>query len=142
MSKKLENAQQILCKNLKTIFVGFNDLQPKLSDFRNQFIKHTYDYLKVLRIEDKNKDNHSFNKLTRTIFELVNLDESKNNHSYFRKFANTCVQGALLLHWQDEQKIDDNEIVLNGLEFATKNSVVWIELVGKLGAKKNTKKTV
>ena len=88
---KLEIAIDTLGKNIKPIFSGFNETNFKLENYRNEFILHAYDYLKVLRTEDSNEDNHSFNAINKTIFNLVNLDETKNNHSYFRKFSTYCL---------------------------------------------------
>ena len=133
---KLEIATDILGKSIKPIFTGFNDTNFKLENYRNDFISYAYDYLKVLRTEDSNEDNHSFNAINKTIFNLVNLDETKNHHTYFRKFSNTCVKGALLLHWQDLKKCDENDIELSGLTFAKDKSVNWLDIKGRINKDK------
>ncbi len=62
---KLEIAIDTLGKNIKPIFSGFNETNFKLENYRNDFILHAYDYLKVLRTEDNNEDNHSFNAINK-----------------------------------------------------------------------------
>ena len=100
-NNKLLKAQNELGKNLKPFVSKIINKNKDLRKDRDTIIKFVYDYIQILKIEDKDTDNHSFSKLSRTVFDSVNLDMTEHHNTYFRKFANVCVQGALLLHWQD-----------------------------------------
>ena len=128
MNKKvtaLEKASEKLGTIALDVFEWFKGNHNENNKHRNKLINAVYDYLKVLEVADSNTDNHSFNQLTKHIFALVGLDEQEHNNSYFRKFANNCVKGGLLLHWQDIKKEDENGDVIQKLQFAKKDKVTW-----------------
>ena len=128
MNKKvtaLEKASEKLGTIALDVFEWFKGNHNENNKHRNKLINAVYDYLKVLEVADSNTDNHSFNQLTKHIFALVGLDEQEHNNSYFRKFANNCVKGGLLLHWQDIKKEDENGNVIEKLQFAKKDKVTW-----------------
>ena len=128
MSKnKLQIAQTLLGKNIKPLVNKVISKHTDLRKIRDTFIQFVYDYIQVLKIEDKDTDNHSYSKLTKTVFDSVNLNQSEHNNTYFKKFANVCVRGALLFHWQDNKKTDnqDNDTVINGLQFSKTDTVNW-----------------
>ena len=126
-NNKLLKAQNELGKNLKPFVSKIINKNKDLRKDRDTIIKFVYDYIQILKIEDKDTDNHSFSKLSRTVFDSVNLDMTEHHNTYFRKFANVCVQGALLLHWQDLKILDNkgNNTVIKNLQFAKKDTVNW-----------------
>ena len=128
MNKKvsaLEKASEKLGTIALDVYAWFQTKHKDDNKNRNLFISAVYDYLKVLAVADSNSDNHSFKQLSDLIWSLVGLQENEHNNSYFRKFANVCVKGGLLLHWQDIKKEDDNNICLENLHFAKKDKVTW-----------------
>ena len=128
MNKKvtaLEKASEKLGTIALDVYEWFKTKHQADNKNRNLFISAVYDYLKVLEVADSNSDNHSFKQLSDLIWSLVGLQENEHNNSYFRKFANVCVKGGLLLHWQDIKKEDDNNICLQDLHFAKKDKVTW-----------------
>ena len=126
-NNKLLKAQNDLGKNLKPFVNKIINKNKDLRKDRDAIIKLVYDYIQVLKIEDKDTDNHSFSKLSKTVFDSVGLDMTEHHNTYFRKFANVCVQGALLLHWQDLEILDNkgNNTVIKNLQFAKKDTVNW-----------------
>ena len=122
---ELEKASEKLGTVALEIFEWFKGKHKADNENRNNLIIACYDYLKVQEKADSNSDNHSFSGLSDLIFGLVGLDEREHHDSYFRKFANNCVKGGLLLHWQDIKKDDDDGTCIVGLQFAKKNSVNW-----------------
>ena len=143
ITKKLIVAQKEMASKVKSIFKWFNDNQViKLADKRNEFVKIAYDYLQVLKNEDSNTDKHSLTKITKVIFDAVGLKSNEYNSKYFRKFANTCVQGSLLLHWQDIKKKsnDGNAQVLTGIAFAKKETFTWQKFEGQTFTENGKKK--
>jgi hypothetical protein len=141
-NNKLLKAQNDLGKNLKPFVNKIINKNKDLRKDRDSIIKFVYDYIQILKIEDKDTDNHSFSKLSRTVFDSVNLDMTEHHNTYFRKFANVCVQGALLFHWQDLKILDNkgNNTVIKNLQFAKKDSVNW-EINKYKVVKKDNKKT-
>ena len=128
MNKKisaLEKASEKLGTIALDVYAWFNQKHKDDNKNRNLFISAVYDYLKVLEVADSNSDNHSFKQLSDLIWSLVGLQENEHNNSYFRKFANVCVKGGLLLHWQDIKKEDDNNICIENLHFAKKDKITW-----------------
>ena len=124
MNKKisaLEKASEKLGTIALDVYAWFNQKHKDDNKNRNLFISAVYDYLKVLEVADSNSDNHSFKQLSDLIWSLVGLQENEHNNSYFRKFANVCVKGGLLLHWQDIKKEDENGDVIQKLQFAKKD---------------------
>jgi hypothetical protein len=127
IKNRLQIAQTLLGKNIKPLVNKVIAKHTDLRKIRDTFIQFVYDYIQVLKIEDKDTDNHSYSKLTKTVFDSVNLNQTEHNNSYFKKFANVCVRGALLFHWQDNKKTDNqnNDIVINGLQFSKIDTVNW-----------------
>ena len=128
MNKKvtaLEKASEKLGTIALDVYAWVNQKHKDDNKNRSLFISAVYDYLKVLEVADSNSDNHSFKQLSDLIWSLVGLQENEHNNSYFRKFANVCVKGGLLLHWQDIKKEDDNNICIENLHFAKKDKITW-----------------
>ena len=126
MNKKisaLEKASEKLGTIALDVYAWFQTKHKDDNKNRNLFISAVYDYLKVLAVADSNSDNHSFKQLSDLIWSLVGLQENEHNNSYFRKFANVCVKGGLLLHWQEIKKEDkDSPKTVNNALFVGSTS--------------------